>query len=91
MSDSTFSITDVPEPPKHLMEQWTTKTYDAQRKDRLGDIIGDYLNDEDVTPQRFYDELKEEIHFWAVYHKKFLDKATQMQDLVLGYRNIELE
>lgn len=70
---------------KSLLEQMYMDTYQKQRKDRLGDVIGDYLTDEDTTPAEFYIELKEEIQCWIDYHQKFLRKAQDVQALVNGH------
>lgn len=70
---------------KSLIEQMHMDTYHNQRKDRLGDVIGDYLTDEDTTSAEFYVELKQEIQAWIDYHQKFLRKAQDVQALVNGH------
>jgi len=68
-----------------LLNQMYMDTYEKQRRDRLGDVIGDYLTDEDTSASQFFIELKQEIQEWADYHQKFLRKAQDLQALVNGH------
>jgi len=68
----------------------TNTTYEQQRKDRMGDAIGDYLCDEDMTAKQTYDEMLSEIQVWIDYHQKFLDKAIALKSLMMGHREIDL-
>lgn len=67
------------------------KTYAAQRKDRMGDCIGDYLTDDEVSPRQCYEEMLSEIQTWIDYHKKQLDRATALKSLMLGNREFDLD
>lgn len=71
-----------------LLNQFYMDTYEKQRRDRLGDVIGDYLTDEDTSASQFYVELKKEIQEWVDYHQKFLRKAQDVQALVNGHNPI---
>ena len=57
-------------------------TYAKQRKDRMGDAIGDYLNDEEVGAREAYEEILSEAQEWYDYHKKHLEKAKEFLDLL---------
>ena len=59
-------------------------SYNEQRKDRLGDIVNDYLGDVDVSPLTFYNDLKDEIQSLIDYHQKQLDKANAFLDMIDG-------
>jgi len=57
-------------------------TYSEQRKDRLADVVNDYLNDQDVTPAQFYFDLKAEVQSWIDYHKKEMKRAEEFMKLM---------
>jgi hypothetical protein len=76
------------DPSDSLLNKWHMETYEKQRRDRLGDVIGDYLTDEDTTAVQFFIELKQEIQEWVDYHQKFLRKAQDVQALVNGHNPI---
>ena len=59
-------------------------TYEKQRKDRMGDCIGDYLTDESVSPQQCHEEMLSEVEEWIVYHRANLDKALKLKSLLTG-------
>ncbi|AOO14217.1 hypothetical protein Sn110110_023 [Cyanophage S-RIM14] len=63
------------------METWQTQ-YAVQRKDRMGDAIGDYLNDDKVEARQAYEEMLSEAIDWRDYHQKQLTKAQQFLDLI---------
>lgn len=58
------------------------KTYSEQRKDRLADVIADYITDEEVTPAEFYFDLKAEVQTWIDYHRKELKRAEEIMKLI---------
>ena len=62
------------------------KTYAQQRRDRMGDAIGDYLTDEDIDARQAYEEILAEIQTWIDYHQKFLVKAQNLYALMQGER-----
>lgn len=68
--------------PHNYMET----TYKSVRKDRLTDVVGDYLTDEETTAEEFYNDLTHEIDVWIDYHRKFLEKAKLMKKMVNGHR-----
>lgn len=60
------------------------KNYNEARKDRLGDIIGDYLSDTDTSSLTFYNDLKDEIKSWTNYHEEQLNKGNAFLDMIDG-------
>lgn len=64
------------------------KTYSEQRRDRMGDAIGDYLTDEDVDARQAYEEMLAEVQTWIDYHQKFLVKAQNLYALMQGERPV---
>lgn len=63
-------------------------SYAKQRRDRMGDAIGDYLTDESVDARQAYEEMLAEVQYWIDYHKKFLVKAQNLYALMSGERPI---
>lgn len=78
----------VPPPPQELFN--VQRTYAKQRKDRLGDVINDYMNDEDVSPRQFYEELLSELDEAREYHQRHADRYENIKSLVLGHRDVTL-
>ena len=64
-----------------------TDLYAKQRRDRLTDVVADYLTDESVTPELFYQELREEIESWLTYYQDYHDKASSMLSYFQGSRS----
>jgi len=52
--------------------------YKTVRRDRLVDLVGDYLSDEDTTPDQFYTEILEEVKSWVDYHEKHAAKCNAL-------------
>jgi hypothetical protein len=78
-------------PYTQQMEQFNMELYENQRKNRLGDSIGDYLTDEDCDSRRIYEELLSEVDDWIKYHQRYLDKAVELKSLLMGNRSVTLE
>ena len=57
-------------------------TYAEQRKFRMGDAIGDYLNDEEVDARQAYEEIISEAQEWYDYHKKHMERTKELLDLL---------
>jgi hypothetical protein len=60
------------------------QTYDKQRRCRLADVIGDYLQDEDCDARRFYEEMLSELNDWIDYHRRFARKGENMRELMMS-------
>ena len=60
--------------------------YQKQRKDRMGDSVFDYISDEATTSRQVYEEMLSEVQVCIDYHKKFLNKAQNLYELMLGNR-----
>lgn len=73
-------------PPDVPSVDWQD-VYSKQRRDRLGDILLDYLQDDEVDARRCYEEILGELDELARYHQKQLDKANDLRSLLLGYRD----
>ena len=75
--------------PDPLFEAHMMKSYNEQRRNRLGDAISDYLNDEDKTAKEFYDDLISEIDDWMQYHQRFAEKYKTAKMLINGHRKTD--
>ena len=51
------------------------KTYREQQRERIADIVGDYLGDDKLEAQEFIDDILAEVKEWRDYHQKQADKA----------------
>jgi|TARA_B100000085_G_scaffold199058_1_gene182629 plasmid stabilization system protein ParE len=52
--------------------------YSEQRKDRLGDIVADYMNDDEVTAEEFYQDILSEVKSWIDYHESYVKKHSAL-------------
>jgi hypothetical protein len=77
-------------PEIQVPDNYWQEEYARQRKDRMQDCIDDYLQDEKVTARRAYEEMLCCVNDVIKYHKDNLKKAEDLRDLMLGYRNIDL-
>ena len=64
------------------------KAYAQQRRDRMGDAIGDYLSDDSVDARQAYEEILSEVQAWIDYHSENLVKAQNLYALMQGERPI---
>ncbi len=62
------------------------ETYSSQRKNRMGDALLDYINDDDITSNRVYDEILSEVDEMVEYHQKQLNKSRELKSLLMGNR-----
>ena len=60
------------------------KEYSEQRRERLSDVIFDYIGDEDTTPDELYRDIKSEIQDSLTYFQKYANKCQNLMDLVNG-------
>ena len=66
-------------------------SYHNQRRDRLSDVVGDYLTDESLTAQDFYRDLMAEVQSWVDYHEKELKRASEAKSLLKGELECDVE
>ena len=67
------------------------QSYYNQRRDRLSDVVGDYLTDESLTAKDFYRDLMAEVQSWIDHHEKELKRASEVKDLLEGKLEINLD
>ncbi|WP_223618578.1 hypothetical protein [Acinetobacter baumannii] len=70
-------------PDIQVPNDYWQKEYETQRKDRMQDCIDDYLQDEKVDARRAYEEILSCIDDVINYHKKQLNKATDVKSLMM--------
>lgn len=61
-------------------DQFNNQIYKTARKDRLVDLIADYITDEDTNTNELYDDVIGEIDTWIKYHQDNLDKAQKVKE-----------
>ena len=57
-------------------------SYADQRRDRLSDVIGDYLSDGTMSAEDIYNEIVSEVQSWIDYHEKELNKSIKFKELI---------
>ena len=75
--------------PKVGNDEYWQERYREQRKDRLNDIVHDYLDDKDTSILEFYNDLRDIIVEMNTYHKSFAEKAEGALLLVHGKSSTE--
>ena len=73
------------------MDYVVPDAYLKQRKSRMGDAIFEYLSDDSTDPRQIYEEMLSEIDIIIEYHKKFLDNAVTLKELMMGHRPADLQ
>ena len=73
----------------NIQHDWK-KEFERQRKDRLQDAIDEYLQDEEVSPRRAYEEILSCVQDVMDYHRKQLDRAVSLKSLMMGHRAVDL-
>ena len=80
----TMTIEGRPE----LNVDWKAE-YAKQRKNRLADSIFEYLQDDEVPLEVFYEDLTSELKDVIAYHERMKSKASSVLELFLGHRKID--
>ena len=65
-------------------------TYEKQRKCRMQDCIDDYLQDDKVSARQTYEEMLSCVNDVIDYHRKSMNRAVKLKELMLGHRDIDL-
>ncbi len=56
----------------------------TDRRERVYEVIGDYIGDNNVSPVEAYEELLSEVEGWIKYHSDCLEKASDLYNLLLN-------
>tara|TARA_R100000951_G_scaffold56164_2_gene47169 strand:- start:834 stop:1091 length:258 start_codon:yes stop_codon:yes gene_type:complete len=56
--------------------------YSEQRKERLGEVVFDYLSDENTTPDELLCDLIEEVKDVFDYYNKYAIKCRKVLDML---------
>ena len=57
-------------------------SYADQRRDRLSEVIGDYLSDGTMTAEDIYNEIVSEVQSYIEYHQNELNKSVKFKELI---------
>ena len=63
-------------------------SYKNYSLEQLNNWVNDALNCEDLTPQDIYDTIVKCVDESVEYHKKYLDKSTEILSLLKGQQNL---
>ena len=66
----------------------TMKSYEDQRKERLQDVVDDYLTDSDVSPLTFYHDLRDCLEDIISFHEVSKNRAQGALELIMGNRPV---
>ena len=69
----------------------TMKSYEDQRKERLQDVVDDYLTDSEVSPLTFYHDLRDCLEDIISFHEVSKNRAQGALELIMGYRPVDLD
>lgn len=61
---------------------YAKSTYSHSRKERLDDIIFDYISDEDTPAEQFYSELKTSVKDCVDYFEKYRSRSQHILNLI---------
>jgi len=64
--------------------------FKQNRREQLGEAIGQYLTDESADARQCYEELLTEVNGWVDYFEGHANKARGLRDLLMGYRDVDL-
>ena len=57
-------------------------SYADQRRDRLSEVIGDYLSDGTMSAEDIYNEIVSEVQSYIEYHQNELNKSVKFKELI---------
>lgn len=83
-TEREFTVESSPFITEPNVDEFNMKIYEQARRDRLSDVIGDYITDENTDAEVFYSELVQEIDGWLKYHEKFLVKSQTIKNLIIA-------
>lgn len=73
------------------VDDFNDTIYKTARRDRLVDLIADYLTDEQTDARTFYEEILHEVNTWIEYHQSNLNRANEFKTLMQGNRTFEIK
>ena len=56
----------------------------SDRRERVYEVLGDYINDKNVGAQETYEEVLAEVEGWIKFHSDSLEKASELYNLLIG-------
>tara|TARA_Y100000004_G_scaffold96195_1_gene107776 strand:+ start:95 stop:442 length:348 start_codon:yes stop_codon:yes gene_type:complete len=57
-------------------------SYADQRRDRLSEVIGDYLSDGTMSAKDIYNEIVSEVQSYIDYYQNELNKSIKFRELI---------
>lgn len=80
MTDATYN--EILKDPDSNPRWKAIPSYAEQRRDRLGDMIMDWLGDDTVSAKLFYESILQEIEENIAYHHQKLEKYKNFKALM---------
>ena len=74
----------------HEIDPPTGHSWREHLRRLLSDVIADYLNDDDITPDDLIEDIRVEIKSWIDYHQRQEMKASQIYCKLSGLANSKL-
>lgn len=59
---------------------YTQRSYSEQRRDRLNDVIFDYISDEETSMEELFDDIIAEVRGSHEYFARYEQKCSQLLD-----------
>ena len=63
-------------------KEFNQVVYATARRDRLSDLVMDYLSDEDTSPRQLYEDLLSEVKVLVKYHEYNATKAKSFLNMI---------
>jgi hypothetical protein len=81
------TVTDYSDQWNDFWEQPAVNDYHKVLRDKLCDIVAEYMADDKLSPQNFVDDVNAELKGWIDYYEKGAAKATEMHESFGGTSN----
>ena len=67
------------------MTEVTQESWRQHLQGRLGDVVAEYINDDRITPQMFYEDVLDELKSWIDYYEDGLTKSAVLYCRMQGF------
>ena len=71
------------------LKQTNNTTYAEQRKERLQDVVDDYLQDDDVSVLEMYNDIRDCLEDIVSYHEMCKSRAQGALELIVGHHSTD--
>ena len=71
------------------LKQTNNTTYAEQRKERLQNVVDDYLQDDDVSVLEMYNDIRDCLEDIVSYHEMCKSRAQGALELIVGHHSTD--